>query len=56
MVGLVAPKNKGKKKKKKRKKASPSISDDKERLCPTALKSTKKREFKLPLLPLCWQW
>jgi hypothetical protein len=55
MVSLVAPKNKGKKQK-KRKKAPPSISDDKECLRPTAPKSTKKRELKLPLLPLCWQW
>jgi len=55
MVGLTAPRSKGKKQK-KRKKAPPSISDGKERLPATSPKSTKKKGIETPLLPLYWQW
>jgi hypothetical protein len=55
MVGLVAPRSRGKKQK-KRKMAPPSITDDKECLRITAPTSTKKKGIEAPLLPLYWQW
>jgi hypothetical protein len=55
MVGLAAPRSRGKKQK-KRKKAPPSISDDKEHLHATAPRSTQKKGIEAPLLPLYWQW
>jgi hypothetical protein len=57
MVGLTTPKSR-EENRKKSKKAPPLLVSLPR---PTALRNieknkTNKRELKIPLLPLCWQW